>query len=291
MIKKEEILKFCQDLGLKLEEQKKIPYATQFRFLRGKEKLILNLYDTGKTLLQGKESEIKDKLSSFLGLASKEKTSETTVSHKAMAWIGIDESGKGDYFGPLVTAAVFVHRDQEKELKSFGVQDGKKLSDAKIHSISEKIKNKCTYTLRVQMPEDYNALYEDIDNLNHLLAREHAYVAKALKAKHPEAELIYSDQFARDRKLLDHYFGELSKILLQTHKAEEDLAVACASIVARDAFLHELENMKQKWSFQFYKGASEQVERAAENFVHIYNAENLRKVAKLHFKTTEKILS
>ncbi|MFH0862243.1 MAG: ribonuclease HIII [Candidatus Altiarchaeota archaeon] len=202
--------------------------------------------------------------------------------------IGTDESGKGDYFGPLVVAAVYVG-DDEAKLKKLGVKDSKKLSDPKALELAEEIKKSSPYDIVRINPEKYNKLHEKFGNLNILLAWAHARAIENLLAK-VEAKKVISDQFGDEKYLKEKLMKKGKKVeLIQMHRAESDTAVAAASVVARAAFLDSLAYLSRTYGIQFPKGATH-VEHQGRMFIAAYGQERLKEVAKVHFKTTQRIM-
>ena len=208
----------------------------------------------------------------------------------AIGWIGIDESGKGDYFGPLVIAAVHVTPRLEEDLLALNVRDSKKISDGMIKKLEVDIKTLCRHSVIAIGPERYNELYGKIRNLNRLLAWGHAKALETLLEQVP-CERAIADQFGDERLILNALQEKGRKITLeQRHKGEEDIAVAAASIVARAEFVRRLERLAAQWGMPLPKGASPAVELAAKAVVKKHGQEGLAKVAKLHFKTTKAVL-
>lgn len=202
--------------------------------------------------------------------------------------IGTDESGKGDYFGPLVVAAVHVTKGRERQLRSLGVRDGKKLRDDRVLELEKKIKAVCNYDVVKVNPAKYNILYPKLGNLNVLLAWAHARAIENLLGR-VRCPLVVSDQFGDERYLKEKLMEEGKKVkLVQRHRAESDLAVAAASILARAAYLRSLSSMRRRYGIIFPKGATTVVE-AGRTFVDLYGAGRLGDVAKLHFKTTQDV--
>lgn len=205
--------------------------------------------------------------------------------------IGIDESGKGDYFGPLVIAAVFVDATTQGELKLMEVRDSKKISDGRILEIAPDIKTICPHSVIAIGPQKYNELYTKIRNLNRLLAWGHA---KALEniLERVSCERAISDQFGDERLILNALQDKGRKIVLeQRTKAESDLAVAAASILARAEFLLRLKRLSGEVGTTLPKGASPAVELAAKMIIKKHGRNRLGDVAKLHFKTTQAVLA
>ena len=206
---------------------------------------------------------------------------------------GVDESGKGDYFGPLVVAGVYTDERCAAELVRLGCRDSKAISDdKKIHAIAEKIKKTAgvVYEVICIGPRRYNELYEEIGNLNRLLAWGHARVIAALHEKMPSCPRALSDQFANEW-VLKRALGQrrIPVQLEQRTKAESDVAVAAASILARDRFVQWMQKTAAASNCPMPLGCGPHVTRAAQHFVATHGRERLPDVAKLHFKVTQKL--
>jgi len=204
--------------------------------------------------------------------------------------IGIDEAGKGDYFGPLVVAAVYVDKDSLRFLSSIGVRDSKSLSDLRISELYKEISNKCKIKVVKISPRKYNELYKQIKNLNQLLAWGHA---RALENMLSEVKCNYaiSDQFG-DENLIKSRLMQLGKTILLIQRPEadkENIAVAAASIVARYVFLRELKMLSKRYQLRFPKGSSKDVEEVAKEFIKKYGEKELNNVAKLHFRISKRL--
>ena len=205
--------------------------------------------------------------------------------------IGTDESGKGDYFGPLVVAGVFLPADQEKVLSELGVKDSKRFSDNRNRELAKLIKKGYTHSIVAIGPEKYNALYTKLRNLNRLLAWAHSRVIENI-LEEVNCRLAITDQFGDKAFVLNAMMKRGKNIeLIQKPKAEEDLAVAAASILAREGFLTRLYYLSQDIGADLPKGASPLVEEAGVKLVKIHGAQVLDRVAKKHFKNTARILS
>ena len=205
------------------------------------------------------------------------------------SWIGTDESGKGDYFGPLVVAGVYVDPTLLPKLVSLGVKDSKTLSDRAVLALDPSIRSLCPHSVVVIGPEKYNALYGKIKNLNRLLAWGHARVIENLLEKIP-CQRVLTDQFGDERFVREALMKKGREVKLeQRPRAEEDPAVAAASILARAEFLRRLNQLPRKIGASLPKGASPAVEAAAQDLIEKKGGEILKEVAKLHFKTTAKV--
>jgi len=203
--------------------------------------------------------------------------------------VGIDESGKGDFFGPLVVAGVYVDTpDKMEKLKAAGVKDSKKINDKKISVIASRIKSLCDSEVIAISPQRYNELWESMTNLNEVLAWCHSQSLEKLLGRNPSCDMAISDQFACKEILLDKLKEKGKKIeLLQRPKAEENIAVAAASILAREKFLESLTKMKKFYNQSFSKGANESVILEAVHFLK--KGGTLKSIAKIHFKTINKV--
>jgi len=205
--------------------------------------------------------------------------------------IGTDESGKGDYFGPLVVAGVYLPDGQEDVLRELGVKDSKRTSDNKVRELAAVIKAGYKHSVVAIGPERYNALYDKLRNLNKLLAWAHARVIENI-LEGTRAPLAITDQFGDERFVLDALMKKGRTIeLVQKVRAEEDMAVAAASILARAEFLYRLSALGKAVGLELPKGSPLAAETAAAELVQRHGPDILVKVAKLHFKLTERVLA
>ena len=214
-------------------------------------------------------------------------------------WIGSDESGKGDYFGPLVACAVWVDERTLALLDTLGVRDSKSLSDAQNRRLAQDVRLICEDRCAevVVPPDRYNALYDQFrkegKNLNALLAWGHARAIETVLERAPATGAIV-DQFADARYIRDRLAArDATKPLtvVQMPRAEANLAVAAASVLARDRFLGWLDHASREYGLKLPKGASDEVEAAARRLVQTRGQDALGRVAKLHFKTTQRVLN
>ncbi|MEN6319372.1 MAG: ribonuclease HIII [Syntrophaceae bacterium] len=211
--------------------------------------------------------------------------------------IGTDESGKGDYFGPLVSAGVYVNEATAKDLIAHGVRDSKAIADSKILELSREI-IKIThgrFSIIEISPERYNDLYDQFikekKNLNTLLAWGHAKALEEILSK-VDCRVAIADQFADEKFILSKLQEKGKKLnLIQMHKAEQNIAVAAASVLARARFLEKLHRLSDEYKIDLPKGVSRKVIDNAKKIVEMYGKDTLRKVAKLHFKTTTEVFN
>ena len=203
--------------------------------------------------------------------------------------IGTDESGKGDYFGPLVIAAVWADPATEDLMRGWGVTDSKKLSDSRARSLAQQIVGNGIPTAIVTIgPEKYNELYAKMKNLNRLLAWGHARAIENLLEK-VAADVVVTDQFG-DPALVERALLEKGRkvTLNQMHRAERDIVVAAASVMARAEFLRRLESLSQTVGLTLPKGAGPAVDEAGARLLARGGVALLGTVAKCHFKNTQK---
>lgn len=261
---------------------------------------IATFYRSGKLVLQGENAAT---LAAVLGLAAPEVPDPDTQRSAAVAvalakhpdpkpaaWIGSDEVGKGDYFGPLVVVAARVERDRVPLLVELGVADSKSLGDAQMVKMAPQLEQVVVSQKVVVGPEAYNRLHAKFKNLNYLLAWAHARAIEDLLAKAP-ADYALVDKFADERLLKRSMLETGRRIRLdQRTKAEEDPAVAAASILARAEFLWRMKALSKEAGLTLPKGAGSPVLAAGRRLVAERGPEILGRFAKVHFKNTEKIL-
>lgn len=245
---------------------------------------VCNLYTSRKVVFQGNEE--------FDQLISEIKGSEVSSFESRL---GVDEVGKGDYFGPLVVVSCFVDKKFKSKLLGMGVADSKRFTDTKIRKLYAKLKDYSYYYVSVVSPSEYNDLNDELKNVSIILAKQHAKVIemglKDLEEKNIRCGKVVIDQFSKRSTRVTDELGELGKKIKfeQFHKGESDIAVAAASIIARGVFLEEMEKLNDKYYFKFPKGATHVIDDARK-FVSKHGESELRKVAKVGFKTTKKVM-
>lgn len=210
--------------------------------------------------------------------------------------IGTDESGKGDYFGPLVVGGVLVETGTRERLVTMGIRDSKKLGDSRCRELAAEIRRICVGKYRevIIPPERYNTLYEEFRregrNLNHLLAWGHARTIESLLESTP-CRLAVTDQFGNESYIRSRLMKKGREIeLIQEHRGERYLAVAAASILARDRFLEHLERLSGEAGLTLPKGAGAPVVAAGRKYVERHGVDKLPSVAKMHYKTTVQVV-
>lgn len=281
-----------QELSGKLQKSgfsfRQVPHAL---WQAQKNGLSATLYKSGKILVQGKEADSFAK--EFLGLKNSVQTElnlQTAATEASFrSWIGTDESGKGDYFGPLVIAGVLVDEENIQKLSGFNIQDSKKLNDTTIEKVAAQIKANSVFSVVVINPAKYNELYSKFRNLNTLLAWGHARAIENILEKKPCGNAL-SDKFGNESLIKNALLKKGRSINLEQRiKAESDLAVAAASILARNEFVQRMKKLSQEYGIEFQKGASQKVKDQASEFIEKYSFELLKNIAKLHFKTTKEL--
>jgi ribonuclease HIII len=270
-----------------------VPYA---RFAFESDKTNIVFYESGKLVVQGKGTGEFVEFVLEPEILQQAKVGYETILNPELLLprIGVDESGKGDFFGPLCIAGVYVNEGVIAAWKDLGVRDSKNISsDKKISDLAEIIRQTpgCVVDSVVVGNEAYNRLYTKMKSVNTLLAWGHARVIENLMGKryqmNPAPVKAISDQFAASKSVIEKALMKEGRgiQLVQRHKAEEDIAVAAASILARDAFVKGLAKLEKDFSMKLPKGGSAAVDAAAKQFVDERGAGELQKVSKLHFRT------
>ncbi len=268
-----------------------VPYA---RVGARKQGLSVTLYEKGpKVVVQGKEC--ADFISFVL---EPEILGEVKLGYEEIVdpqqfepHFGIDESGKGDFFGPLVIAGVYTDATIARALIAAGVTDSKRIgSDQRIRQLADLILSTPGLLADVVVlpPLRYNALYEKIGNVNRMLAWGHARVIENLLERRPDCPRSLSDQFAANPRTLSSALMAKGRTIQldQRTKAESDVAVAAASILAREKFVAWMDRASDEHGLKLPKGAGPQVTEAGKQFLARHGAGRLPEVVKMHFKTS-----
>jgi ribonuclease HIII len=253
---------------------------------------VCTLYTSMKVVFQG-----RDDFEELIKLVKDraEDGNEIKIPIEVVPHIGVDEVGKGDYFGPLVVVACFVNNKFLQDTELLGIGDSKKISDNRIRDIYQEIKDYQYYYVSIVKPEEYNKQIKELRNVSILLARQHSKVIEMglrdLAEKNIECKEVVIDQFSSKKSRVIDELGPLAKKIrfVQFHKGESDIAVACSSVIARAIFLAELDKIEKEYYFTFPKGASNVI-KAGREFVKKHGVGELEKVAKISFKTTKKVI-
>jgi ribonuclease HIII len=283
--------------GWQIVEERDIPHGRQFRVRDGNLEVPVNLYATGRAVIQGKPSSLQTAIQAWwaeqTAAASRpaaKANGRVDLARTGVSRIGLDESGKGDYFGPLVIGAAHVDVTNEARLLQLGVRDSKQLTDARIGELAASIQTLCVSTVFTIEPTSYNKLYEQFRNLNRMLAWGHARALENV-LRRVACELAIADQFGDAAYLREALLEKGRGIRLeQRPRAEDDVAVAAASILARAAFVRRLQRLSGQVGVALPKGASDPAILAVGRAVLARGGRDaLAQVAKLHFKTTRLI--
>ena len=277
-------------------ELSEAPYM-HFKARQGKTSVCA--YTSGKLVIQGKDAAdfvdfilepeiLKEKM--FDSARYQDDPQENTVFSPHA---GMDESGKGDFFGPLVVAAVYVPDEQAAaELQKYGVRDSKQIkNDKTILAIAIKIRELLGDRMGVVTigPEAYNRIYGSFGSLNRLLAWGHARALENLLNNAPECPAALADKFGDEQLILRALNEKGRRIRLdQRTKAESDIAVAAASIMARAQFVRMMEKLGAEQGVTLPKGAGTEVDRIAAQLYEKGGTELLNRVAKMHFRNAYK---
>jgi ribonuclease HIII len=270
-----------------------VPYA---RFAYESDKANVIFYESGKLVVQGKGTQEFIEFLLEPEILKQARLGYETVLNPDLLLprIGVDESGKGDFFGPLCIAGVYINESVVKAWQNVGVRDSKNISsDKKIAELAEKIHKTpgCVVDTVTIGNKRYNEMYSQMKSVNEILAWGHARVIENLMGRrqqmNPTPVKAISDQFASSKNVVAKALMSLGREieLVQRHRAEEDLAVAAASILARDGFIKGLTKLEKQFNLELPKGASSVVDAVAKKFVAEQGADHLPKIAKVHFRT------
>ena len=269
------------------------PYTLYFA---QKNKLTIAVYEKGpKAVIQGRGTQefVQFRLEPDILGEAKLGYEEVLNPEMYEPHFGVDESGKGDFFGPLVIAGVYVDRDLARHFHDLGITDSKRItSDKRIRDLAEGIRrSRAPQSVVAIGPERYNELFPKFRNLNRLLAWGHARIIENLCALRPDCPRALSDKFA-DVRVLERALMEKGRTIRldQRTKAESDFAVAAASILAREKFISWLDATGSRLGVTLPRGVSAAVKEAARGMVQTGGREALAAVAKMHFKTAAEVL-
>ncbi len=257
--------------------------------------VVVNAYRSGKVVIQGKQADMfverndlgGDALPSGGGGSGSKTGSARTLE---VTTVGSDESGKGDYFGPMVVAAVVVEPGQEGDLARAGVRDCKQMADSAVLRSAVAIRELCPHAVIRLDPPDYNKAHATDGNVAIFLARMHAEAIAQAVAVAPACERVVIDQFTFASRLEEALANVGVDLEVEIRpKAEDNPAVAAASVLARAEFLIALKELGAEWGITLLKGASAAVERVARELFRAGGHDALDAVAKTHFRTTQRV--
>jgi len=284
------------------------PYAV---FQADESDTVVTLYQSGKVVFQGISADIdaamwkekeaylnKGKTIMNLTKQQQKKKSLTNYDNQLDYYfinsIGSDEVGTGDYFGPLIVTAAYVNKKDIPFLEKLGVTDSKKITDDKIKEIAPKLIKKIPHAIIILNNKDYNKHYSQQINMNKIKAVLHnKAIGLLLKKDHFKYDLIIIDQFVNKAKYYQYLENApyIVKNLTFVIKAESKcLSVACASIISRFLFLKEMKKLDQQLAITLPKGAGPKVDQVAKEIIAKHSQAILKKIAKVNFKNTTRII-
>ena len=294
----EELRLYLDREGVEITGSRTIDHGIQYDLARNRETAKLNVYRTGKISTGGRASGLRDLIEAWRtspsGGGGKRASAARTGGRPvfdATPRLGIDEAGKGDYFGPLVVAGVRITRaEAAQRLQEIGVRDSKEIVVSGIRRISgrilEAVGRNNIHVISLA-PGEYESRRDAAGNVNRLLGDLDARIMGELVG---EVEVVVVDEFARSaRSYLEPSVPEGVRLEVRT-RAEDDAAVAAASIVARARQLEEIDRLSELVGFRLPLGATHVVE-AGKRVVRERGEEGLADVAKLHFATTQRVLN
>lgn len=258
----------------------------------------ITIYKTNVVLFQG-EGEIKEYnyWAKKFELPLEENIGIDYEKYFSLSAIGSDEVGTGDYFGPIVVCATYVRKDAIEKLQAIGVKDSKLLTDSQMIPMALKIAEVVKYSIMILEPEKINSLNKNLSNLNFIKSYLHNKAIISLKKKLDESDFydaILIDEFTPREKYFEYLKNQKEieeKVTLIPKGEKANIAIAAASVLARVAFLRELNKMNTNYKTTFLKGAGPEVDRCAISFVKTHGWDELSKVAKLKWANTERIVN
>jgi len=297
---KQKMIEFYEDK----KRLKTPPYAI---FQADDNDSVITLYESGKVVFQGVSADVdasmwemigkdKNNIDDFFETSEekkKEKESEIILP-KYANYIGSDEVGTGDYFGPIVVTASYVSKDNIDFLNNLGVCDSKKLTDERILKIVPEIIKRIPYSTLILNNKDYNKYYGEDMNMNKIKAILHNKVlAKLVDSNNYNYDYIVVDQFESPKSYFNHLKDApniVNNITFLTKAEDKCLAVACSSLISRYIFIKEIDRLGDKYGIFLPKGANYYVEDIGIKLVEKYGKDILKHVAKLNFSNTDRIL-
>lgn len=268
----------------------------KIEFVCLKKKITVKQYQSGKLVVQGSDTGFLDKIinqiEDVVGESNNNKKREVSADIKATApFIGSDESGKGDFFGPLVVCAFWANIQIATELEKLDVKDSKMLSNKNCAKIAKTIREEYSSFFKevILLPKEYNILYSRFkqkgESLNQLLGYLHSLAIKNIWDKR-QANSIIVDKFGNEndvKRYFDKSHSEAKFICIP--RGESQTVVAAASIIARDRFVREMSILSDNIGEDIPFGAGPQVVDFAKDFIRKYGPDKLSEYAKTHFST------
>jgi len=251
------------------------------------EGVVATAYASGKLVVQGDQPDLfmRRYVESAAETPPRPSSPTQPAEEAFVPMVGSDESGKGDYFGPLVVCAVRLEPEESRRILGGPIRDSKQMSDEACLRLGAALRGSVPHALARFAPPEYNAAHARYKNLNPLLADLHAQAIRELAR--PGMRVLV-DQFA-NAKVMQQALAGTDVELVQHPRAESVPAVAAASVIAREQFLLGLRGLSEEFGLDLCKGAGSPVDAAARRFVALHGRDKLGQVAKLHFKNTQKL--
>ncbi len=280
--------------GISASQRKELPYGVQLKLQKGGRTCALNLYHSRKkggsvVASGGDDFLLKEALSALTQTPSR-----SILVHRGVR-TGTDEAGKGDYFGPLVAAAVWCSEETAKELKAMGAGDSKRLSAKTVQDLYEKITEmeEVVYSVRVVTPREYNSLFASFSsrgmNSLDIQAMAHGKAIAEVLERTGNAGTVVIDRFCDLKRLKPWLPDKLGNVELMVKAEDKEPAVAAASILARSVYLEQLALISEKFGVILKPGAGEQVDTTGRRLVSESGQKVLVETAKIHFSNTLRI--
>jgi ribonuclease HIII len=287
--------RLLEESGAEISFGRHIDYGAQYRVTRGSEAAVVNVYTSGKVSTGGKPSPLRGLIENWRLAQDNARANVRANTERAepdrTSRVGADEAGKGDYFGPLVVAGARVLGEEKtRELRRIGARDSKTLSTLGATNLARRLLEALgSENTRVVVlhPREYEARRRATgNNVSKLLAEVNVQIFEELG---PEVELFVVDEFGKAaRSYIEPRLPPGVRLVVRPG-AEDDVAVAAASVLARARYLEEMEALSGEVGFELPRGATHVLE-VAQRLVEERGLEGLKKVAKVHFGTTARIL-
>jgi ribonuclease HIII len=287
---------FLAQRGIFLEKTKDISYGVQILAKGQTDDGKFTVYFSDKKGLSIVDNSSNDVSKEVIACLNDEREIVFKAVKKIAGFIphfGSDEAGKGDFFGPLITAGFCMENEEVRnDLVNMGVCDSKKLNDRQICELAKKLHAKYKNNIAVIQPsvEKYNNLYTSFNNLNLLLGWSHARVMEELKDRFEQINLAIFDKFA-EKSVVTRFLKKYKDLNVEAlvHGEDRNIAIAAASIIARDCFVRKMGDLSRTYGIKIPFGAGNIVIKVGKEFVKKYGKKNLINVAKTHFKTMREL--
>ena len=287
---KEKMIEYYKDK----KRDKVIPYVV---FQAEEEDTVITMYESGKVMFQGTSADVDAAMWGTVLENTKEKQEEKKKANQkyyTCSSVGSDEVGTGDYFGPIVVTACYVPKEEIPFLEELGVGDSKKIDDSKILKIAPQIAKRIKYKSAILTNPEYNEKYTKDINMNKIKAILHNRCLYTLiHDENPSYDYIIVDEFAREARYYEYLRDQKvvqKGITFLTKAEDQNLAVACGSIISRYLFLKEFDKLCDSIHLPLVKGAGKDVDAIGEEVVEKYGKDKLKEIAKFNFKNTDRIL-